>query len=109
MQATRERAQDRTIPSPMLSVITLSASSSSSSNLLDHRPHRQPRKFEWTHLTIVGEPSDVSRHPVPKADPLLRLLDNWMADESGYDEENWPVVRQAIEEHCLSYRKKFGG
>ena len=38
---------------------------------------------------------------------LIRLLHQWLADESGYDEATWPVVKQAIEEHRLSHRKRF--
>ena len=35
------------------------------------------------------------------------LLDEWMADESGYDERVWPQVKQLIEENRLSDRKQF--
>ena len=36
-----------------------------------------------------------------------RLLQEWLADESGYDEEVWPQVKQLIEENRLSPRKRF--
>jgi len=39
----------------------------------------------------------------------IRLLQEWMADESGYDEEVWPVVKKAIEENRPSYRSRFSG
>lgn len=26
----------------------------------------------------------------------VRLLDEWMADDSGYDEETWPELREAL-------------
>ena len=37
----------------------------------------------------------------------VRLLRKWMADESGYDEKTWPIVKKAIEENRLSHRKRF--
>jgi hypothetical protein len=37
----------------------------------------------------------------------ISLLQNWLADESGYDEAVWPRVKRAIEEHRLSERPRF--
>ena len=28
---------------------------------------------------------------------VIRLLDEWMADESGYDEDNWPPIERALD------------
>jgi hypothetical protein len=42
-----------------------------------------------------------------KAEGLARLLDKWAADESGYEEANWPAIKKGIEAHRLSYRKRF--
>jgi len=28
---------------------------------------------------------------------LIRLLNKWMADESGYDEETWPDLKKALQ------------
>jgi len=42
-----------------------------------------------------------------KNEAAIRLLEEWMADESGYDEETWPKVKKAVEENRLSYRKRF--
>lgn len=28
---------------------------------------------------------------------LLRMLDEWLADESGYDEETWPALKKALD------------
>jgi hypothetical protein len=36
-----------------------------------------------------------------------RLLQEWLTDDSGYDEEVWPKVKQIIEENRLSPRKRF--
>lgn len=37
----------------------------------------------------------------------IRLLEEWLADESGYDEKNWPLVKTVIEENRLSDRRRF--
>lgn len=37
----------------------------------------------------------------------IGLLNAWLADESGYDERVWPIVKAGIEEHRLSDRKRF--
>jgi len=42
-----------------------------------------------------------------KNEAAIRLLREWMADESGYDEQVWPIVKKAIEENRSSYRRRF--
>jgi hypothetical protein len=42
-----------------------------------------------------------------KNEAARRLLQEWLADESGYDEEIWPKVKQLIEDNRLSPRKRF--
>lgn len=37
----------------------------------------------------------------------MQLLQQWLADESGYDEAVWPVVKRSIDEHRLSDRPRF--
>ncbi len=44
-----------------------------------------------------------------KNEALFRLLDEWMADESGYDERVWPIVKRALEENRSGYRRLFNG
>jgi hypothetical protein len=46
---------------------------------------------------------------VEERDPVLRCLAEWLADESGYDEEAWPELKEALERDRLSYRKRFDG
>ena len=37
-----------------------------------------------------------------------QLLQEWLADESGYDEETWPVLKQALEQNrAASARRLF--
>lgn len=38
---------------------------------------------------------------------LARLLDEWLADESGYDEEAWSELKEALDRDRLSYRRLF--
>lgn len=40
-------------------------------------------------------------------DPLVTLLDEWLDDDSGYDERMWPSIKEAIESNRLSSRKRF--
>lgn len=42
-----------------------------------------------------------------RADAVMRLLDGWMADESGYDEETWPLLKKLLDEDRPSARKLF--
>lgn len=40
----------------------------------------------------------------------VRLLDEWMADESGYDEETWPELKEALNRNrreAGQYRELF--
>lgn len=38
---------------------------------------------------------------------VIRLMDEWAADKSGYDERVWPIVKELIEDNRLSDRKRF--
>ena len=42
-----------------------------------------------------------------RAQAVIRALREWMADESGYDEENWPKLKKVLEESHDSDRKLF--
>ena len=37
----------------------------------------------------------------------IALLDRWLADESGYDENTWPTLREGIDCSRTSARKRF--
>jgi hypothetical protein len=36
-----------------------------------------------------------------------QLLHAWLVDESGYDEETWPLLKQALEANRAGNRKLF--
>ncbi len=38
-----------------------------------------------------------------------QLLQEWLADESGYDEETWPVLKQALEQNRTSSNRRLFG
>lgn len=44
-----------------------------------------------------------------KREAAIRVIESWLADESGYDEAIWETVKNAIEENRLSTRKRFDG
>ncbi len=55
-----------------------------------------------THANTEEEAAQRQRNAAAR-----RLLQEWLGDESGYDEEVWPQVKQLIEENRLSPRKRF--
>jgi len=38
---------------------------------------------------------------------VIVLLDEWLADESGYDENTWPGLKEQIEESRTSTRRLY--
>jgi hypothetical protein len=56
-------------------------------------------------------------HPEAKTDDdlhtrnarALELVREWLADESGYDEKVFPVLKAELEADRLSYRRRFKG
>ena len=44
--------------------------------------------------------------PQEKGD-VLSLLDEWLTDDSGYEEESWPQLREALDQDRLSDRPLF--
>jgi hypothetical protein len=41
------------------------------------------------------------------AQTVIRLIDEWLADESGYDEQNWHKIKNLLEENHTSDRAIF--
>ncbi len=37
----------------------------------------------------------------------ISLIDEWLADTSGYDEETWPALKAALDRDRLSARRFF--
>ena len=41
------------------------------------------------------------------AEAAIALIEKWLADESGYDEQIWPGLMRNLEKQRLSSRKLF--
>ncbi|MFH1943050.1 MAG: hypothetical protein ABIL68_13185 [bacterium] len=67
--------------------------------------------YEQNLQLIVSDFGDTIQEEVKglqiKNKNVIRLLDEWLADESGYDEKIWPIVKKDIEENRSSYRELF--
>lgn len=42
-----------------------------------------------------------------KTKKAIALLDEWMDDDSGYDEKTWPELKQSLDRYRLSNRRLF--
>lgn len=49
----------------------------------------------------------VSPAPRGSAEAVLKLVEQWLAEDDGYDQEVWPIIQQDIEENRLSDRSRF--
>jgi excisionase family DNA binding protein len=45
--------------------------------------------------------------PTERLDRAINLVEEWMADESGYDEETWPELKAALDRDHPSDRRLF--
>jgi hypothetical protein len=52
-------------------------------------------------------PADGNAQRARRVEEVIRLLDKWTADESGYDEETWPELKAALQRNRLSSRPLF--
>jgi excisionase family DNA binding protein len=68
------------------------------------QPPSNPRSFEPV-ASRGREKTEADR--TAKSEQLRRLLDSWMADESGHDEKTWPKLKAVLEEDRLSARRLF--
>lgn len=57
-------------------------------------------------LASADEAAEGHAHREPEA---IALLQEWLSDESGYDERVWPSVKQGMEENRLADRSRFRG
>ena len=71
-------------------------------------------KVKETAPAVAGISYSSAKAPGDKGDDrrtkeqlAIELLQQWMLDNSGYDEENWPVVKRTLEENRLSQRRRF--
>jgi hypothetical protein len=57
-------------------------------------------------IAHVAEREEITKKQI-RIRNVVRLLDQWMADTSGYDEDTWPKLKKAMEEDRLSSRRLF--
>lgn len=62
-------------------------------------------EHQHVEATVGTEPGRIA--PSSQNAAAIRLLHQWLEDESGYDERVWPPLKEAIEEDRLSERKRF--
>jgi len=59
-------------------------------------------------LIYVSRISTLEVRPhVDEGKEFTSVLEEWLADESGYDEETWPELKQALDQDRPSDRKLF--
>jgi len=61
----------------------------------------------WNSVVVVEDTGSRLLRVEEPQDPLLSLLSNWLADDSGYDQRIWPELKKSIESNRLSTRRRF--
>ncbi len=69
--------------------------------------HRPKNGGDGSGRAATATPPSLPAEQRERARKLKRLLAEWMADESGHDEEMWPKLKAVLEEDRLSSRKLF--
>jgi len=69
--------------------------------------HRRKNSAADLESAAATTPPALSAEQRERAQKLKRVLREWMADESGHDEEMWPKLKAVLEEDRLSSRKLF--
>jgi excisionase family DNA binding protein len=57
--------------------------------------------------TLASESQVDETNRRKRAQQLVCRLDEWMADESGHDEETWPKLKAILEQDRISFRPLF--
>jgi excisionase family DNA binding protein len=68
--------------------------------VIGHRPVGRPNGSRTA-------PRETPLTEQERAERAIQLLDEWMADESGHDEEYWPKLKAVLEQDHLSSRPLF--
>ena len=71
-----------------------------------HRPPGTAQTPE-TLAPSVADEDEREADRKERARKLMQLLDEWMADESGHDEEMWPKLKAVLEQDRISTRPLF--
>lgn len=60
-----------------------------------------------TKRTMAPLEADVNDELQARSARFIKLFREWRADESGYDETVFPILKAEMEADRLSYRKRF--
>jgi hypothetical protein len=60
-----------------------------------------------TNVRKPAHSDDLTPEQRRRAEAVRRLLAEWLADDSGYDERAWPEVKRGLEEGRTSSRPLF--
>lgn len=64
--------------------------------------------MDWLDQGASGLPEPaLSAKQALENQAVIRLIESWLAEDPEYDEQVWPVLKQAIEENRLSDRPRF--
>jgi hypothetical protein len=68
------------------------------------KPRKKPKRES---VTVSKERNGKA----PKIHPAIALIEEWLQDESGYDEEAWPALKKALDEErdLVGARRLFDG
>jgi excisionase family DNA binding protein len=71
------------------------------------RGDRASRAVQTAAPPVQGMPDETEADRKVRIEKLMRLLDQWVADESSDDEEAWPKLKAVLEQDRLSSRPLF--
>lgn len=58
--------------------------------------------------SVASDDPQARTLPRQKLAELVKIVNEWMADESGYDEQTWPELKAALQANRGDQRKPFG-
>lgn len=70
-----------------------------------HRQVAKKRSDSGAAASVNGKRSQTKLSA--KSRHLIKTLQSWLEDESGYDEQTWPWLKKALEEDRMSARGLF--
>jgi hypothetical protein len=76
-----------------------------------HPPPRGKREMDNEKISAALAAVHEMEATSPEAAAVAGLLKSWLTDESGYDEETWPKLKEALERERrrIGARGLFGG
>lgn len=60
-------------------------------------------------MPVGSTPAELPIKPPGSAAEVRAMLQEWLHDTSGYDEQVWPALKSALEQNRISNRRLFDG